>query len=167
MGIRKRIRSLIPIVGAGSPSRPIRPEPTAQPRSTRPSYAPEPEPLSPRGDQEPLAYIEGLVKSHPVVLFMKGSPMAPACGFSANASGLLAGYTRTYHTVDVILDPEVREQVKAYSSWPTIPQLFIGGELVGGSDIVAEMHTSGELGPLIEAATAAAAQPASEDAPAE
>ena len=157
MGIRKRIKSLIPIVGSGSPSKPIRATPAPQPRASRPSYEPEPEPESPRGDEDPNAYIDGLVKGKPVVLFMKGSPMAPACGFSANASGILAGYLRDYHTVDVLIDPEVREQVKTYSSWPTIPQLFVGGEFLGGSDIVAEMHNSGELGPLIEAAQAAVA----------
>lgn len=157
MGIRKRIKSLIPIVGSGSPSKPIRATPSPQPRATRPSYEPEPEPVSPRGDQDPTEYIDGLVKTKAVVLFMKGSPMAPACGFSANASGILAGYLRDYHTVDVIIDPDVRDKVKAYSNWPTIPQLFVGGELLGGSDIVAEMHTSGELGPLIKSAQAALA----------
>ncbi len=153
MGIRKRIKRLLPIVGVGSPSRPIPSGPSPQPR--RPAVEPEPEPESPRGEQDPLEYIEGLVTGHPVVLFMKGSPMAPACGFSANASGLLAGYLEDYHHVDVLIDPEVREKVKAYSSWPTIPQLFIAGELVGGSDIVAEMHNSGELGPMIEQAVKA------------
>ncbi|GEM_PF-16205 len=162
MGIRKRIRNLIPIVGSGSAAKPIRATPSPQPRATRPSYEPEPEPESPRGDQDPLAYIDELVKTRPVLLFMKGSPMAPACGFSANASGLLAGYLRDYHTVDVLIDPDVREKVKSYSNWPTIPQLFVGGELVGGSDIVAEMHTSGELGPLIEQALAAMADPGAE-----
>ena len=155
MGIRKRIKSLIPIVGSGSASKPIRATPAAQP-PPRPSYQPEPEPESPRGDQDPLAYIEELVEGKPVVLFMKGSPMAPACGFSANAAGILAGYVREYHTVDVLIDPDVRETVKAYSNWPTIPQLFVAGELVGGSDIVAEMHNAGELGPMIEQALAAA-----------
>jgi monothiol glutaredoxin len=152
MGIRSRLKKLIPIVGAGSPSRPIRATPPSQPR---PSYEPEPEPESPRGALDPTAYIDGLVKTHPVVLFMKGSPASPACGFSASASAILAGYVSQYHTVDVLIDPEVRESVKSYANWPTIPQLFVGGELVGGSDIVNEMHNGGELGPLIKQAQAA------------
>ena len=89
--------------------------------------------------------IETLLAQHPVVLFMKGSPDAPRCGFSAKASGILNGLIDRYHTVDVLEDPEIREGIKAYGSWPTIPQLYVGGELVGGSDIIESMLNEGQL----------------------
>jgi len=89
--------------------------------------------------------IEALLQSNRVVLFMKGNPGAPRCGFSAAASGLLNELLADYATVDVLEDPEIREGIKAYGNWPTIPQLYVGGELVGGSDIIQSMYTSGEL----------------------
>jgi len=89
--------------------------------------------------------IETLLRQNPVVLFMKGSPSAPRCGFSAAASGILNELLPDYATVDVLEDPEIREGIKAYGNWPTIPQLYVGGELVGGSDIIQSMYTSGEL----------------------
>jgi monothiol glutaredoxin len=89
--------------------------------------------------------IETLLQSNRVVLFMKGNPGAPRCGFSAAASGLLNELLPDYATVDVLEDPEIREGIKAYGNWPTIPQLYVGGELVGGSDIIQSMYTSGEL----------------------
>ena len=89
--------------------------------------------------------IETLLRQNPVVLFMKGSPSAPRCGFSAAASGFLNELLPDYATVDVLEDPEIREGIKAYGNWPTIPQLYVGGELVGGSDIIQSMYTSGEL----------------------
>jgi monothiol glutaredoxin len=92
--------------------------------------------------------IDTLLTAHPVVLFMKGSPAAPRCGFSAKAIGILDGLLPTYHTVDVLEDPEIREGIKAYGNWPTIPQLYVGGELVGGSDIIESMLNSGELNTL-------------------
>ena len=93
------------------------------------------------------------VTSHPVVLYMKGSPQFPQCGFSATASQLLkmAGAQEVY-TVDVLQNPEIREGIKQYANWPTIPQLYVGGEFVGGCDIMKEMFQSGELKKLIEAA---------------
>jgi len=91
------------------------------------------------------ARIDSLLKSNPVVLFMKGNPRAPQCGFSAAASGLLNELLPDYATVDVLQDPEIREGIKAYGNWPTIPQLYVGGELVGGSDIIQSMYGSGEL----------------------
>jgi len=94
---------------------------------------------------EVRARIEALLQSNRVVLFMKGNPGAPRCGFSAAASGLLNELLPDYATVDVLEDPEIREGIKAYGNWPTIPQLYIGGELVGGSDIIQSMYTSGEL----------------------
>jgi monothiol glutaredoxin len=89
--------------------------------------------------------IETLLSAHPVVLFMKGTPESPRCGFSAKAVGALSGIVEHYETVDVLEDPEIREGIKAYGSWPTIPQLYVKGELVGGSDIIESMLNSGEL----------------------
>ena len=93
------------------------------------------------------------VTSHPVVLYMKGSPQFPQCGFSATATQLLkmAGAQEVY-TVDVLQNPEIREGIKQYANWPTIPQLYVGGEFVGGCDIMKEMFQSGELKKLIESA---------------
>ena len=91
------------------------------------------------------ARIETLLQQNPVVLFMKGSPQAPQCGFSAAASGVLNELLPSYATVNVLEDPEMREGIKAYGNWPTIPQLYVKGELVGGADIVQSMYNSGEL----------------------
>ena len=95
------------------------------------------------------ARIEALLSAHPVVLFMKGRPEAPQCGFSAKACGILASLVGEYAHVDVLQDPELREGIKAYGSWPTIPQLYVRGELVGGSDIIEETLNSGELHRLL------------------
>ncbi|MFZ5475766.1 MAG: Grx4 family monothiol glutaredoxin [Myxococcota bacterium] len=89
--------------------------------------------------------IEQLVKSNDVVLFMKGNKMFPQCGFSARAVGILQHLGAKFETVDVLKDPEIRQGIKDYSSWPTIPQLYVKGEFVGGSDIMMEMYESGEL----------------------
>lgn len=91
------------------------------------------------------ARIDSLLAAHPVVLFMKGHPRAPQCGFSSKAVGALDATGARYTHVDVLADPEIREGIKAYGEWPTIPQLYIGGELVGGSDIILQMAGSGEL----------------------
>jgi monothiol glutaredoxin len=90
--------------------------------------------------------IKSIIEAHPVVLFMKGNRMFPQCGFSARAVEILrhCGVTR-FESVDVLADPEIREGVKVYSSWPTIPQLYVKGEFIGGSDIMMEMAQSGEL----------------------
>ena len=91
------------------------------------------------------ARIESLLQQHPVVLFMKGSPQAPRCGFSAAAAGVLNELLPEYASVDVLEDAEIREGIKAYGTWPTIPQLYVKGELIGGADIVQSMYNSGEL----------------------
>lgn len=93
--------------------------------------------------------IETLLAEHPVVLFMKGSRGAPSCGFSATAAGLLDELIEDYHTVDVLADGDIREGIKVFGNWPTIPQLYIRGELVGGSDLVQAMFDSGELHGLL------------------
>ena len=95
------------------------------------------------------ARIESLLQANRVVLFMKGEPAMPQCGFSAKASGILNGLGVPYAHVNVLADPEIREGIKAYGDWPTIPQLYVDGELVGGSDIVVQMANSGELQPLL------------------
>ena len=89
--------------------------------------------------------IETLLKEHRVVLFMKGNRQQPMCGFSAAATNTLNEMLPEYHTVNVLDDPEIREGIKLYGEWPTIPQLYVGGELVGGSDIISQMYGSGEL----------------------
>jgi monothiol glutaredoxin len=89
--------------------------------------------------------IDELVKNNNVVLFMKGTPMFPQCGFSARAIGILQHLGAQFAHVNVLADGEIREGIKAYSNWPTIPQLYIGGEFVGGSDIMSAMFEAGEL----------------------
>ena len=95
--------------------------------------------------------IDQLVKGNDVVLFMKGSALFPQCGFSGRAIAILERLGVPYETVDVLQDQEIREGIKAYSDWPTIPQLYVKGEFVGGSDIMMEMFESGELGQLVGA----------------
>lgn len=95
------------------------------------------------------AEIEEIIQAYPVVLFMKGDRAAPQCGFSAAVVDCLDAYLEGYEVVDVLASPEVREGIKAFSEWPTIPQLFIGGEFVGGADIVSELDASGELAGLL------------------
>lgn len=89
--------------------------------------------------------IAGILGTHRVVLFMKGTRQAPRCGFSAGAVETLNGLLDSFHDVDVLADPELREGIKAYGNWPTIPQLYVAGELVGGADIIAQLAGSGEL----------------------
>ena len=93
--------------------------------------------------------IQSLLDAHRIVLFMKGEPAAPRCGFSAKATGILSGLGVSFHSVDVLADPDIREGIKVYGSWPTIPQLYIGGELIGGSDIIEQIANSGELHELL------------------
>ena len=97
--------------------------------------------------------IRSTVTSNPVVLYMKGSPQMPMCGFSASATQMLklCGVEK-FVAVDVLLDPEIREGIKKYADWPTIPQLYVNGEFVGGTDIMREMYQSGELQKVLEGA---------------
>ena len=92
-----------------------------------------------------------IVKSNDIVLFMKGTALFPQCGFSGRAIAILDHLGAPYETVDVLQDPEVRQGIKEYSDWPTIPQLYVRGEFVGGSDIMMEMFESGELQQLVTA----------------
>ena len=94
-------------------------------------------------------FIKDLVTSKRVMLFMKGNKFFPQCGFSARAVQLLKGSGAEFDTFDVLSDPEVRQGVKEFSNWPTIPQLYIGGEFVGGSDIMMELYQSGDLAQMV------------------
>jgi monothiol glutaredoxin len=95
--------------------------------------------------------IKQQVTGNPVVLYMKGTPQFPQCGFSANAVRILnAVGVKNFFTVDVLANPDIRQGIKDYANWPTIPQLYINGEFVGGSDIMTEMYQSGELQVLVE-----------------
>ena len=89
--------------------------------------------------------IQEVISNHDIVLFMKGVPAAPQCGFSAAVCQILSSMGVPFSAVDVLQDPYIREGIKEFSQWPTIPQLFVKGELIGGCDIVLEMHESGEL----------------------
>jgi len=97
--------------------------------------------------------IDALVKNNEVVLFMKGSALFPQCGFSSRAVAILDHLGVAFETVDVLQDQEIRASIKDYSDWPTIPQLYVKGEFVGGSDIMMEMFESGELQQLVSAET--------------
>ena len=94
--------------------------------------------------------IDTTVRSNDVVLFMKGTPLFPQCGFSSRAVAILEHLGVQYESVDVLQDQGIRQGIKEYSDWPTIPQLYVKGEFVGGSDIMMEMYESGELGQLLE-----------------
>ena len=95
--------------------------------------------------------IADIVKGNDIVLFMKGTALFPQCGFSSRAIAILDRLGTQYETVDVLQDPEIRQGIKEYSDWPTIPQLYVKGEFVGGSDIMMEMYENGELQELLGA----------------
>jgi monothiol glutaredoxin len=95
--------------------------------------------------------IADIVKSNDIVLFMKGTALFPQCGFSSRAIAILDRLEAKYETVDVLQDPEIRQAIKEYSDWPTVPQLYVKGEFVGGSDIMMEMFQNGELQQLLGA----------------
>ena len=100
--------------------------------------------------------IKGIVEGHPIVLFMKGTPQFPMCGFSSRTSQALKSAGAQYHSVNVLEDPEVRANLPRFSDWPTFPQLFINGELIGGCDITVELFESGELARMVAEAQKAA-----------
>ncbi|RYD59826.1 MAG: Grx4 family monothiol glutaredoxin [Sphingomonadales bacterium] len=100
------------------------------------------------------ARLKELVESNDVVLFMKGSPLFPQCGFSSRAIAILNHLETEFESVDVLQDQGIRQGIKAFSDWPTIPQLYVKGEFVGGSDIMMEMYESGELAELVGAKAA-------------
>ncbi|GAB1256408.1 Grx4 family monothiol glutaredoxin [Aurantivibrio plasticivorans] len=99
--------------------------------------------------------IKQQISENKVILYMKGSPNAPQCGFSQRTSQLVMGCGQRFAYVDVLSNPEIRANLPKYANWPTFPQLWVNGELVGGCDIVTEMHEKGELKPLIDDAVGA------------
>ncbi|RLK51150.1 monothiol glutaredoxin [Alkalispirillum mobile] len=96
------------------------------------------------------------VKENPILLYMKGSPQQPQCGFSMRAAQALAGCGKEFAYVDVLQDEAIRQGIKEFGNWPTIPQLYIGGELVGGCDIIMEMYESGDLQKMVDKAAESA-----------
>jgi monothiol glutaredoxin len=100
-------------------------------------------------NDEIKGFIENAIKENKIMLFMKGTPQQPACGFSMRTSGALNALGAKYAALDILPDPRIREELSGLSGWPTIPQLFVDGELVGGCDIVMEMFESGELAELL------------------
>ncbi|HKQ32274.1 MAG TPA: Grx4 family monothiol glutaredoxin [Thermodesulfobacteriota bacterium] len=94
--------------------------------------------------------IESQVANNKVILFMKGTKEMPQCGFSAKVVQILNSHGVDYETVDVLADPEIRQGIKEYSQWPTLPQLFVDGKFIGGCDICVEMEESGELGSILQ-----------------
>ncbi len=102
--------------------------------------------------------IKEQIAGNPVLLYMKGSPNAPQCGFSQRASQALMACGQKFAYVDILQNPDIRANLPAYANWPTFPQLWVDGELVGGCDIVTEMQESGELEPLVKAAVEKAAK---------
>ena len=102
--------------------------------------------------------IKEQISSNPVIIYMKGSPSAPQCGFSMRASQALMACGEKFAYVDILQNPDIRANLPAYANWPTFPQLWVDGELVGGCDIITEMHEAGELAPAVKAANEKAAQ---------
>lgn len=102
-----------------------------------------------------MEVIKEQIEGNPVILYMKGSPQFPQCGFSARAVEVMTSIGKPFAYVNILEAPEIRAALPQYGNWPTFPQLWVKGELVGGSDILLEMHRSGELAPMIEAAVEA------------
>lgn len=152
MGILKRIKNRLPIVGGNDPrgSRPAAKHTSSY--TPEPKREPPPPPPPPKSADEVRAEIQADIDAHPILLFMKGSANAPQCGFSAATVDALRQLDVPFETRNVVADPMVRQGIKDFSDWPTIPQLYIGGEFVGGSDIVREMLASGELKAAVDAA---------------
>jgi len=121
---------------------------STNPTTELPMSATQPGPAAPApaGEQNPIRdAIAEAIAEHKVILFMKGTPEAPACGFSARTVAALQALDAPFAAVDILPDPRIRQELSAISNWPTIPQLFVNGELLGGCDIVVEMSESGEL----------------------
>ena len=130
---------------------------------------PAQQPAAPAAEEDANPIREAIAEAiaeHKVILFMKGTPEAPACGFSARTVAMLQDLDTPFAAVDILPDPRIRQELSALSNWPTIPQLFVDGELIGGCDIVTEMYESGELTQALGLEPAAPAE-APEAAPAE
>lgn len=105
-------------------------------------------------DSQTKARIEALIQTSPIFVFMKGTKLMPQCGFSNNVVQILNAMGMTFETFDVLSDMEIRQGIKEFSEWPTIPQIYVKGEFIGGSDILIEMYNSGELKEKLEIALA-------------
>jgi monothiol glutaredoxin len=101
-------------------------------------------------NQNALAQIKHDIESNPICLFMKGTPEAPQCGFSAQVVQILNSYGVKFHAVNVLADWDIREGIKQYTNWPTIPQLYVNGKFIGGSDITSELHRKGQLADVLK-----------------
>lgn len=139
--------------------------------SSHPDFAPKPKAPAPPTAKAPAAAsapledrIRAVLAAHPVVLFMKGVPVQPMCGFSAQAVRVLSQYGVAVHGEDVLRDPELRQTMKDFSQWPTFPQVYIKGEFIGGCDILTQMHQAGELAGKLEGVPKVAAPPAAKSA---
>lgn len=102
--------------------------------------------------------IKQQISENPIILYMKGSPNAPQCGFSQRTSQAVMQCGQRFAYVDILSNPDIRASLPGYANWPTFPQLWVNGELIGGCDIVTEMHAKGELKPLLDAAVGTAAE---------
>lgn len=105
-------------------------------------------------NQEIKAKIDQLVQENKIVVFMKGTKLMPQCGFSNNVVQILNTLGVSFETIDVLADPDIRQGIKEYSNWPTIPQVYVNGEFLGGSDIMIELYQNGELQQMVEVALA-------------
>jgi len=127
------------------------PSPTRELPMSSPQSSPVAEAPTSSGKANPIRdAISEAISEHKVILFMKGTPEAPACGFSARTVAALQSLDVPFAAVDILPDPRIRQELSAISDWPTIPQLFANGELVGGCDIVTEMYESGELAEALQ-----------------
>jgi monothiol glutaredoxin len=103
------------------------------------------------GAQEALQQIKHDIESNPICVFMKGTPESPQCGFSAQVVQILNSYGVKYHAVNVLADWDIREGIKQYTNWPTVPQIYVNGKFIGGCDITSEMHRKGQLAEVLHA----------------
>jgi monothiol glutaredoxin len=122
---------------------------TVESESSHSDFAPKKKPINSSDSSDVASIIDQHVKANPVMLYMKGSPSAPQCGFSLRVVQILQKEGIDFSSVNVLDYPSIREGIKEYSNWPTIPQLYIHGEFIGGCDIVTDLHTSGELKELL------------------
>jgi monothiol glutaredoxin len=153
MGILSRIKNRLSII-AGDPPRSSAPPPMAPPPRPPVSAAPRPAPPPQPSPEEQRAAIERDVRGHAVVIYMKGSRTAPQCGFSAAAVDVFEQLGVPFETRNVLSEGNLRQAIKDYTDWPTIPQVFVGGEFIGGADILRELHEKGELKTMVEKALA-------------
>ena len=155
MSIRKKIKKRLPIFGRRVRQEEAKASTTEkQPVTLTPSptVSATTSPKTKRGETPVKDFLKDYVKDNQIVIFMKGTPSDPMCGFSATASSILSSYNVPYEHFNVFTDQDVREGVKEFSSWPTLPQIYIGGEFMGGCDIITQMHNNGELKEEIEKA---------------